>query len=148
MAKITLLGDLDQTSPLHKIRSRHDLNMVGTLFESLGLIVIEKIIFMKFLRFLCLFVTKTVFFRLGKIENQPIPFWFQKSTKKCRNFIKIIFLATMDLSFQMTSQTCLDQAWNGFYAMVKFGLNHPKVPCSPFLTILVKIDGTTWDHKF
>ena len=96
MAKITLLGDLDQTSPLHKIRSRHDLNMVGTLFESLGFIVAEKIIFMKFIRFLYLFVTKTVLFRLGKIENLPIPFWLQKSTKKCRNFIKIIFSATMD----------------------------------------------------
>ena len=96
MAKFALLGDLDQTSPLHKIRSRHDLNMVGTLFESLGFIVAEKIIFMKFLRFLYLFVTKTVLFRLGKIENLPIPFWLQKSTKKCRNFIKIIFSSTMD----------------------------------------------------
>ena len=81
MAKITLLGDLDQTSPLHKIRSRHDLNMVGTLFESLGLIVAEKIIFMKFLRFLYFFVTKKVLFRLRKIKNLPIPFWLQKSTK-------------------------------------------------------------------
>ena len=96
MTKIAVLGDLDQTSPLHKIRSRHDLNMVGTLFESLGFIVAEKIIFMKFLRFLYLFVTKTVLFRLGKIENQPIPFWLQKGTKKCRNFMKIIFSATLD----------------------------------------------------
>ena len=51
---------------------------------------------MKFLHVLYLFVIKTVLFRLGKIENQPIPFWLQKSTKKCRNFIKIIFSATMD----------------------------------------------------
>ena len=132
MTKIAVLGDLDQTSPLHKIRSRHDLNMVGTLFESLGFIVAEKIIFMKFLRFLYLFVTKTVLFRWGKIKNLPIPFWLQKSTKKCRNFIKIIFHQLWTLSFQMTSQPCLDHVWKGFYTLVKFGQNHPKVQSLPF----------------
>ena len=48
----------------------------------------------------------------------------------------------------MTSQPCLDHVWNGFYAMVKFDLNHPKVQFSPLWTILVKIDGSTWDHNF
>ena len=51
MARIAVLGDFDQTSPERKIRSRHDLNMVGTSFESLGAIVSEKIILIKFLHF-------------------------------------------------------------------------------------------------
>ena len=49
MARIAVLADFDQTSPERKIRSRHDLNMVGTSFESLGAIVFEKISFIKFL---------------------------------------------------------------------------------------------------
>ena len=48
-----------------------------------------------FLNFLCLFGTKTVLFKLVKIKNQTIPFWFQKGTKNYKNFIKSIFSETM-----------------------------------------------------
>ena len=137
MAKIALLGDLDKTSPLHKIRSRHDLNMVGTLFESLGFIVAQKIIFMKFLRFLYLFVTKTVLFRLGKFENLSIPFWLQKSTKKCRNFIKVSFSAIMESELSNDVPTmfrsCLDR-------ILRTGEVWSKSLKSVILAILVKID--------
>ena len=66
MAKIALLGDLDQTSPLRKIRSRHDLNTVGTSFESSGSIVAEKIIFMKFLHFFVPFCNQNGIIQIGK----------------------------------------------------------------------------------
>ena len=92
-----------------------------------------------------LFVTKMVLFKLGKIENQPIPFWLQKGTKKCENLWNLFFRKLWPLSFQKTSQPCLDHVWNGFYALVKFGRNHPKVPFWPFF---IKTDGATWDHKF
>ena len=66
MAKIALLGDLDQTSPLHKIRSRHDLNMVGTLVESLGFIVAEKIIFNEISTLFVPFCKQNCIIQIGK----------------------------------------------------------------------------------
>ena len=67
MANIALLGDFDKTSPKRNIRSRHDLNIVGTSFESLGVIVSEKTVLVNFYTFLYLFVTKMVLLVGGQV---------------------------------------------------------------------------------
>ena len=50
-------------------------------------------IFTKFLHFFVPFWNQN-----GIIKNEKliIPFWFQKGTKKCKNFMKIIFSENMD----------------------------------------------------
>ena len=111
---MALLDDFDETSSERKIRSRHNLNMFRTSFESLEVIEFEKIIFVNFLHFFVPFC------------NQNGIGWFS-------------------ISPNLTSQPCLNHVWNGFYALLKFGRNHSKVPCWPFF---MKIDGATWDHKF
>ena len=48
---MAIFAIFDQTTSEAKIRSRNDLKMVGTPFESWESIFLEKIIFIKFLYF-------------------------------------------------------------------------------------------------
>ena len=79
---MALLSDFDQTSTERKIRSRHDLNMVGTSFESLGIIVSEKIIFQKFLHFFVPFCNQNGIIQIGKNRKSANTVLVTKRYKK------------------------------------------------------------------
>ena len=79
---MALLGDFDQTSPERKIRSRHDLNMVGTSFESLEVIVSEKIILKNFLYFFVPFCNPNGIIQIGENRKSAITVWVTKRYKK------------------------------------------------------------------
>ena len=90
MATFTIF---DQTTSEAKICSRNDLKMVGTSFESWESIFFEKIIFIKILYFFVPFWNQNGMIHFSFLM---IPFWFQKGTKKCKIFMKFIFLENMD----------------------------------------------------
>ena len=79
---MALLSDFDQTSTERKIRSRHDLNMVGTSFESLEVIVSEKIIFVNFLHFFVPFCNPNGIIQIGENRKSAITVWVTKRYKK------------------------------------------------------------------
>ena len=79
---MAIFAIFDQTTSEAKIRSRNDLKMVGTFFESWDSILLEKIIFIKFLYFFVPFWNQNGMINFSILM---IPFWFQKAQKitKC-----------------------------------------------------------------
>ena len=82
MAIIVVLADFDQTSSGREIRSRHDLNMVGTSFESLGAIVFEKISLIKFLHLFVPFCNQKGIIQIGKNRKSANTVLVTKRYKK------------------------------------------------------------------
>ena len=119
---MALLAICDQTSSKHKICSKNVLNTVGTSFESLKCILFEKINFFKFSHFFMPFWNQNGIHRNTKKQNQLIPFWLQKGTKKCGKLKILNFLKTMEFKLSKDVPTvfktfleqilCFGEVWS------------------------------------
>ena len=73
-----------------------ELNIVKIFRGRFWKLMVHTFHFNFFIIFSCLFVTKTVLFKILKIRHWIKPFCLQKGIKKCKKFIKFIFSKNMD----------------------------------------------------